>query len=55
MLFISYQNRPNIQSGEISEKLAIPLPTVKRILSDLIKKGIIEKQGSGRSVSYTIK
>lgn len=48
------QNRPNIQSGEISEKLAMPSPTVKRILSELIRKGLIEKQGSGRNVSYTI-
>lgn len=54
-IFTIIQNRPNIQSGEISEKLAIPLPTVKRILSDLINKGIIEKQGGGRNVSYTIK
>ena len=55
LIFTIIQNRPNIQSGEISEKLAIPLPTVKRILSELIKKGLIEKQGSGRNVSYTIK
>jgi Fic family protein len=48
------QNRPNIQSGEISQKLAIPLPTVKRILSNLIEKGIIEKQGNGRNISYSI-
>ncbi len=48
------QNRPNIQSGEIAEKLAIPSPTVKRILSELHKKGLIEKQGNGRNVSYTI-
>lgn len=48
------QNRPNIQSGEISEKLAIPAPTVKRILAELLNKGLIEKQGSGRGVSYTI-
>lgn len=54
-IFTIIQNRPNIQSGEISQKLAIPLPTVKRILSDLINKGIIEKQGGGRNVSYTIK
>jgi Fic family protein len=53
-IFTIIQNRPNIQSGEISEKLAIPLPTVKRILSELINKGIIIKQGSGRNVSYTI-
>jgi Fic family protein len=49
------QNRPNIQSGEIAKKLLIPAPTVKRILSGLIKKETIEKQGSGRNVSYTIK
>lgn len=49
------QNRPNIQSGKIAEKLAIPAPTVKRILSELLNKGLIEKQGSGRNVSYTIK
>ena len=49
------QNRPNIQSGKIAEKLAIPAPTVKRILLELLNKGLIEKQGSGRNVSYTIK
>lgn len=54
-IFTIIQNRPNIQSGKISEKLAISLPTVKRILSELINKGLIEKQGGGRSVSYTIK
>lgn len=54
-IYMIIQNRPNIQSGEIAEKLAIPSPTVKRILSELIKKGLIEKQGSGRNVSYTIK
>ena len=55
IIFSIIQNRPNIQSGEISKKLAIPSPTVKRILSELINKGIIEKQGSGRNVSYTIR
>ena len=54
LIFSIIQNRPNIQSGKISEKLAIPLPTVKRILSELINKRLIEKQGSGRNVSYTI-
>lgn len=54
-IFTIIQNRPNIQSGGISEKLAIPSPTVKRILSELINKGLIEKQGSGRNVSYIIK
>lgn len=54
-IFTIIQNRPNIQSGEIAEKLSIPAPTVKRILADLLSKGLIEKQGSGRGVSYTVK
>lgn len=54
-IFAIIQNRPNIQSGEVAKKLAIPAPTVKRILSGLLDKGLIEKQGSGRNVSYTIK
>jgi Fic family protein len=48
------QNRPNIQSGEIAEKLAIPSPTVKRLLAQLLNKELIEKQGNGRNVSYTV-
>jgi Fic family protein len=48
-------NRSGIQSGEIAEKLAIPNPTVKRILSDLQIKGLIEKQGSGRGTTYSVK
>jgi Fic family protein len=54
-IYTIIQNRPNIQSGEISKKLEIPLPTVKRILSELLNKRLIEKQGSGRNVNYTIK
>lgn len=54
-IFTIIQNRPNIQSGEIAEKLGIPSPTVKRILSELFNKGLIEKQGRGRNVSYTVK
>lgn len=53
-IYLIIQNRPNIQSGEISEKLAISSPTVKRMLAALINKGLIEKQGSGRNVSYTV-
>jgi len=54
-IFMIIQNRPNIQSGEIAKKLNMPAPTVKRLLSDLLSKGLIEKQGSGRGVSYTAK
>ncbi|MBK9254974.1 MAG: Fic family protein [Saprospiraceae bacterium] len=54
-IFTIIHNRPNIQSGEIAERLGIPSPTVKRILSELLNKGLIEKQGKGRNVSYTLK
>ena len=54
-IYTIIQNRPNIQSGEIAIKLAIPAPTVKSILSELLNKGLIEKQGSGRNVSYLVK
>lgn len=53
-IYIIIQNRPNIQSGEIADKLAIPSPTVKRILFELLQKGLIEKQGKGRNISYRI-
>jgi Fic family protein len=54
-IFTIIQNRPNIQSGQIAGKLPIPAPTVKRILAELVNKGLIEKHGSGRNVSYTMK
>ncbi|GHT22409.1 cell division protein Fic [Bacteroidia bacterium] len=49
------QNYSGIKSGEIAKKLFIPNPTVKRILSELQTKGLIEKQGSGRATNYVTK
>lgn len=43
---------PGIQSGDIAVKLALANPTVKRILSEMIQKKLLEKQGIGRSTSY---
>lgn len=48
-------NNSGSKSSEIAEKLSIPNPTVKRILSELVEKGLIEKYGSGRSTNYSIK
>jgi Fic family protein len=48
-------NLPGIKSGVIAEKLSIPNPTVKRVLTELAGKGLIEKFGSGRSTNYSIK
>lgn len=54
-IYTLVQSRPNIQSGEIAQRLEIPIPTVKRLVAGLMKKGMLEKQGNGRNVSYTIK
>ena len=48
-------NNPGSKSGEIAKKLSIPNPTIKRMLSELVNKGLIEKFGNGRSVNYSIK
>ncbi len=45
-------NHPGAKSGEMAEKLAIPAPTVKRILSELVAKKRIEKQGKGPATAY---
>jgi len=47
------QNYSGIKSSEIAEKLSIPKPTVKRILSELKTKGFIESYGNGRNVTYS--
>ena len=49
--FIS--NYPGSKSGDIAKKLAIPNPTVKRILTDLLNKSMIEKHGIGPGTNYT--
>ena len=51
-ILIIIQNYSGMKSGEIAEKLAIPNPTVKRLLSDLQSKEMIEKQGNGRGTVY---
>jgi Fic family protein len=45
--------RPGSKSGDIASSLNIPNPTVKRILTDLVEKNLIEKNGIGRGTNYT--
>lgn len=53
LVFIS--NNPGCKSGNISRKLGIPSPTVKKILPDLLSKNLIEKFGTGPGTNYSIK
>ncbi|WP_127138026.1 Fic family protein [Flagellimonas oceanensis] len=53
LVFIT--DHPGTKSGEIAKKLDIPNPTVKRILSDLVDKNLIEKFGAGPGTNYSLK
>ncbi len=54
-ILIFIENNAGCKSGEIAKKLAIPSPTVKRILPELIKQNLIEKYGTGPGTNYSIK
>lgn len=46
------QNHAGCGSGEISKKLDMALPTVKKSLGELVAKGIITREGQGKSTGY---
>ena len=52
LLFI--QNHAGCGSGEISKKLGIALPTVKKSLADLVIKGMLTREGQGKSTGYFV-
>lgn len=47
-------NYPGCKSGDIAKSLDIPSPSVKRILSELVGKKLIEKFGAGPGTNYAI-
>ncbi len=49
------EGSPGTKSGIISNKLNIPNPTVKRILTKLLNENLIEKYGIGAGTNYSIK
>lgn len=51
LMFIELNN--GCRSGDISKKLSIPLPTVKKALAGLVAKGLIEKRGTGPGTHYS--
>jgi len=52
-IFSFIENHPGCKSGEIAEKLKLPLPTVKRILSDMVEGKFLMKYGTGVGTNYT--
>ncbi len=53
-ILVFIETNPGCKSGQISEKLDIPSPTVKRILSDMVNNKLIEKFGSGPGTNYSV-
>lgn len=48
------ENNAGCQSGDISKKLGIPSPTIKKLLPSLLEKNLIVKYGIGAGTNYTI-
>lgn len=53
-IYTFIENHPGCQSGEVSEKLGIPLPTVKRILTEMFDRKLLVKHGIGKGTNYTV-
>lgn len=53
-IYVFIETHPGCKSGDIAEKSGVPLPTVKRILADLVKNKIINKHGSGPGTNYSL-
>jgi Fic family protein len=52
---LSYMSgNPGAQSSDVAQKMDIPLPTVKRILSQLVDLELLRKHGVGRGTNYSI-
>ena len=54
-IFLYIMSNPGCKSGELAAKLNIPNPTIKRILTKMVKEEIIEKFGSGSGTNYAIR
>ncbi len=48
------ENRPGAKSSEIAMSLNIPLPTVKRMLNNLVENKLIIKYGIGPGTNYVV-
>jgi ATP-dependent DNA helicase RecG len=46
---------PRINQRELSQQLEVSLPTIKRVMSDMVKKGILERKGGKRYGHWELK
>lgn len=45
---------PGSNAGLIAERLAIPLPTVKRALAELLRQNLLQQHGKSRGTNYSL-
>ncbi len=53
-IYTFIESHPGSRSGEIAKKLDIPLPTVKKILADMVTNELIIKYGVGAGTNYEV-
>jgi Fic family protein len=53
MIYTYISNHPGTQSSEVASALKIPLPTVKRLLSEMTSARFLNKYGVGAGTNYT--
>lgn len=53
MIYLFIDNHPGSQSGMIAKKLGLELPTVKRLLSQMVTTKLLAKHGVGKATNYT--
>lgn len=53
VIYTFIDSHPGSKSGEIAEKLGFALPTVKRILTDMVNGKFLVKHGVGKGTNYT--
>ena len=51
-MLIFIENHPGCKSSEIASKLNIPLPTVKKVLTNMVENKVILKYGVGAGTNY---
>ena len=48
-------DHPGCRSGEIAKRLGIPSPSVKKLLTELVKRDLISRYGGGPGTNYSLK
>jgi Fic family protein len=54
MIYAFVVSHPGCSSGDIAEKLGVPLPTVKKMLTAMVSNKLLIRHGAAKGTNYTI-